>query len=534
MSKRVFSIILCCVLIFALLPASARAEGPNTVQAGDFLYFGEYDQVPVYWRVLDPATTNMGSEGMYLLSEYVLDNGRVVFNSSGEKTWQGSTAQAWCQTFAENAFSPEELAQIIVTSKTEEPLQFYNLSWGDTVLENEQVFFLSVQEVTTYFDVEDRNSGLSTTALSAGAPYWWLRTPHATHLDYAGIVYDGNLVHDQMVYSSMGARPALNLSLENIVLFEPTSDIEAIGSIGAVEANEERSWKPVIQTDSRSLTASTPVLSGSTLTVSYSDAPTGDNEYISLVVRDADGQATAYGRLLQTGAASGTVSFDLNSITIPEGGGVYLFAEQDNGAQHTNYASPLFQVGIPLHFDAGEGSGEMEDIMVTPGQPAELPEALFTPPQYETFDHWELDGVALDGRVRVQDESTVTAVYSRIPVTGLSFIRNSYTLIPSDRVEIKASFQPEGAIDMDLVWETSNDQVVNVVNNGDGSCTITARRGGVAVITATSPEYGVSSSVTVDVVQENESHVLPLLVGLGALALLLVAGVILVIVRRRR
>ena len=143
-------------------------------------------------------------------------------------------------------------------------------------------------------------------------------------------------------------------------------------------------------------------------------------------------------------------------------------------------------------------------------------------------------GTPLDGQVMVHGETTVTAVYSKIPVTGLSFVRSNYSLIPSDRVEIKASFEPAGSIDMTLEWESSNDQVVSVLNNQDGSCTITARRGGVAVITATSPDYGVSGRVTVDVVEVSQSHVLPLMIGLGALAFLLILGVIILLARRRR
>ena len=533
MSKRVFSFLLCLVLLFSIMPA-AKAEGPNTVQAGDIIFFGDYDQIPVTWRVLDPASTNAGSKGMFLLSQFVLDNGRVVFSSEGRKFWKGSTAQAWCQKFGENTFSASELALIPRVSKTEDSIHLFDLTWGETALEEEQIFFLSVQEIADYFDPEDPNNGLSTTALSPGAPYWWLRTPHATHDDYAGIVYDANMVHDQMVYSSMGARPAINLMTDNVLLFVPASDVKDVGSVAPIEANNERTWKLVVQDNTRTLSLGAASLDGNVLSVDYSDAAAGRNEYISLMITDREGKTISYGKLARANESAGTVSMDLSTFSVPEGGGIYLFSEQDNGAQHTNYAGELHQVGVPLHFNAGTGSGSMDPLMVTPGQTVILPDSAFTAPEHESFDHWELNGTPLDGSVQVQGETTVTAVYSRIPVTGLSFIRSNYSLIPSDRVEIKASFEPEGAIDMDLEWESSNDQVVSVLNNQDGSCTITARRGGMAVITATSPSYGVSSSVTVDVIEENQSHVLPLLIGLGALAFLLILGVIILVARRRR
>ena len=539
MKNRIFSFLLCLVLLFALVPASARAEGPNAVQAWDIVYFGDYDQIPVTWVVLDPAHTNVGTKGMFLLSEFVLDNGRVVFNDMNERFWQDSTAQAWCTKFGENAFSQQELALIPRVSKTEDPIQLFNLNWGETELIEEQIFFLSVQEIADYFNPEDNYKGLSTTALSAGAPYWWLRTAHAEHkgmdgFEYGGIVIDGDRVFDYNVYSSMGARPVINLMTDNVLLFEPASDVKDVGSVGPIQANDERTWKVVVQDASRTLSLGAASLDGTVLSVDYSGAATGQNEYISLVVCDAQGKAVEYGKLARANESSGTVNVDLSTLTVPEGGGIYLFSEQDNGAKHTNYAGELHQVGVALNFDAGAGSGSMEPIMVTPGAYAVLPESQFNPPEYQSFDHWELNGTPLDGQVLVQGETTVTAAYSRIPVTGLSFIRSSYSLIPSDRVEIKANFEPEGAMDMNVEWESSNDQVVSVLNNRDGSCTITARRGGVAVITATSPEYGVSSSVTVDVVEQNESHVLPLLIGLGALALLLILGVIILLVRRRR
>ena len=88
--------------------------------------------------------------------------------------------------------------------------------------------------------------------------------------------------------------------------------------------------------------------SGDTITFSYSDAQTGTNEYISVVIEDS-GAITHYGRILQldgtTNGESGTASLTLPAgVTLSGTTKLYVFNEQYNGDKMTDYASQLKEI----------------------------------------------------------------------------------------------------------------------------------------------------------------------------------------------
>lgn len=77
-------------------------------------------------------------------------------------------------------------------------------------------------------------------------------------------------------------------------------------------------------------------------TIRYSGAVTGENEYISALIKDSDGAVTYYGRIKEATAANGTLA-----LTLPTGaeeGTLYVFNEQYNGDYDTDYASPLIPI----------------------------------------------------------------------------------------------------------------------------------------------------------------------------------------------
>ena len=93
--------------------------------------------------------------------------------------------------------------------------------------------------------------------------------------------------------------------------------------------------------------------SGNTIGFSYSNAQTGTNEYISVVIVD-NGAITHYGRILQldgtTNGASGTASLTLPAgVTLDNDTKLYVFNEQYNGGEKddtklTDYASAFIDV----------------------------------------------------------------------------------------------------------------------------------------------------------------------------------------------
>ena len=94
---------------------------------------------------------------------------------------------------------------------------------------------------------------------------------------------------------------------------------------------------------------------GDTITLNYTGATTGTNEYISVIIADENG-AQYYGRVAQPDAESGTVN-----VTIPTGltdgtYTLYVFSEQYNGGEQddaklTDYASAFETVALTVSSD---------------------------------------------------------------------------------------------------------------------------------------------------------------------------------------
>lgn len=85
--------------------------------------------------------------------------------------------------------------------------------------------------------------------------------------------------------------------------------------------------------------------SGTKLTISYSGAKTGNNEYISAMIKNGD-EVKYYGRLeLATAETSNEVEITLpNDFNAANGDTLYIFNEQYNGDSKTDYASALIQM----------------------------------------------------------------------------------------------------------------------------------------------------------------------------------------------
>ena len=331
MRKKMAALLLLLALLLCM-GSSAFAEGG--VQKGDIVYLGSWQGSPLRWIVLDADATNVGEDGLFLLTEQTLTNQGAVYSWT-KAAWQGSEGQAWCADFLAQNFTPAEQAAIPAVSKSEEALQQYGLSWGAVALENEQVFYPSVRELGDYIGPNDGDPGLSATCIVDGKPaYYWLRTPHATHPDYAGLVLEGDQVHDFLVWGSWGVRPAANLGGEKLLYLAAADRTLAPGEIGAMPASPNGEWKASVTDEALQLSVTETSYSDGLLTVRYDDAPAG--AWISVLARDAGGRNVLYGCLARAESAAGEVRFAPN---VPEGGTLLLFAEQDNGAKNTNTAS---------------------------------------------------------------------------------------------------------------------------------------------------------------------------------------------------
>lgn len=392
--RKIISLLLAICLVAGLLPQVAFAAGTDTGKAiqlvdsgtaanisggqADNIYFGTWEENPIKWRVLDDQT-NTGGSGLFLLSDALLGTGSfgdVYFDNSGNgsNVWQGSTAQDWCRTFYNGNFSEGEQGAVLATTKSDGAFtsSTYSVPFAasENILNGDKVFFLSAEEAeNSAYGFTDDNTRIANYGNSAGV--WWLRSPHASSTSNAGaVLFNGYVLYYYVDYD-WAARPAFNLDL-NSVLFTSAAEggkipaangggnqggeaADAIFEIGDYDGNE---WKLTLLDDSREFGVTEETASGKpgdTITLNYTGAATGANEYISVIIADKSG-AQYYGRVAQTNNASGQIKIKIPASLAEGTYTLNVFSEQYNGGENddtklTDYASAFEAVTLNVSSD---------------------------------------------------------------------------------------------------------------------------------------------------------------------------------------
>ncbi len=384
MKKRILSILTVLALCLGLLPSAAFAlDGDTAIMLGtngisgydstnsyDYIYFGNWtaldqytDSGPIKWRVLDDQT-NTEEPGLFLLSDRLFGKGNkygggVCFNQDGlSNVWQGSDAQAWCNTFYTSSFSKGEQGAVLATTKTDAA---YKATSGDlppqygvSQLEEDKVFFLSAEEVENevygFIDNAARRAYFGNTTNWGG---WWLRSPveQQSNRPVAGTITRsptstaGSLSGYPVSNSYYTARPAFNLDLDDVLFTSAAVGGKSANGmesgLTAVDAYDGSEWKLTLLDDSRDFDVTETDISGdpgNTITLHYTGATTGDNEYISVILA-AESSVQYYGRIAKATTAEGEISLAIPS-TLAEGTyTLNVFSEQCNGDYKTDYAS---------------------------------------------------------------------------------------------------------------------------------------------------------------------------------------------------
>lgn len=378
-------------LCLGLLPTAAfAADGDTAIMLGtngisgydstnsyDYIYFGNWkalDQYtttgPIKWRVLDDQT-NTGGDGLFLLSDVLFGKGNqygggVCFNQDrSSNVWQGSAAQKWCQNFYGSSFSTGEQGAVFATTKTDAEYQAssgaLSNTYGVSELKADKVFFLSAEEAenSAYGFIND---AARLAYYGNGNKYgaWWLRSPVKQEgEDVAGTItrspgsLNGNYVDNDYSYS---ARPAFNLNLDAVLFTSAAVGGKSANGMesGLTEVGDydDSEWKLTLKDSSRNFDITEETAScksGDTITLDYTGATTGTNEFISALLTDQQGNVLYYGRIAQATDASGQIQ-----IKIPDSleEGTYtlnVFSEQYNGGtndntKQTDYASAFAEV----------------------------------------------------------------------------------------------------------------------------------------------------------------------------------------------
>ena len=377
MKKRILSILLCLCMAACMLPTvafAAGAENDKTIQLvdsgtaanisggqNDNIYFGTWDEEPIKWRVLDDQT-NTGESGLFLLSDALLGTGRygdVYFDNSGNTSnaWQSSTAKTWCNNFYGSSFSNGEQGAVLATTKSDEALSTGGISFAasENILNGDKVFFLSAEEAeNSAYGFTDDNARIANYGNSAGV--WWLRSPYAIFTTYAGVVFGDGPVYAYVVSGVWAARPAFNLNLNAVLFTSAAVDGKPDGGLTPISEYTGNEWKLTLLDNSRNFAVTETTASGNPgdpLTLHYSGATTGTNEYISVILADNSG-AKYYGRVAQPTEATGTVEIEIPSDLAPGSYTLKVFSEQYNGDYKTDYASDFTDIALTVEKQADE------------------------------------------------------------------------------------------------------------------------------------------------------------------------------------
>ncbi len=346
----------------------------------------------------------VGGNGILLYSDVALDAKQYhpTYNSGNEKNelcWggngggsgKGCTLWAWLNgygnesvwgganvpdaPFLPNAFSDAEQNVIMPTKVYSEDLinnrngATNRASSARTSLTEDKIFVPSYNEMlnTSYgfstdwassvnlrsFTFSNYSKNLSPKFFSS-----WLRSPgdysiiaEATYVESTGILwisYNSNYKLDR----TFGLCPAFNLNLTSVIFASEAAESGAGGKSSAVSSTPARfslptgkgnDYKLTLKDSSRSFSASKTAQNLNKVTISYSGAKTGSNEYISCLILDNNDKSNIiyYGKLKQASSASGTAILDMPEEIPDVAYTVEIFNEQCNGAYKTDWCSQL-------------------------------------------------------------------------------------------------------------------------------------------------------------------------------------------------
>ena len=187
--------------------------------------------------------------------------------------------------------------------------------------------------------------------------YWWLRSPDE---DYSTAFVAGRgEVRYYGGYSTskeFGVRPAFNLNLNSVLFASAAVGGKPEGGLTPISEYGGNEWKLTLLDSSRNFAVTEKAVSGApgdTVTLHYTGATTGINEYISAIIADSSG-AQYYGRVAQPTAESGTVEIKIPSDLAPGDYTLKVFNEQYNGDYNTDYASNFTDIALTVENQPGE------------------------------------------------------------------------------------------------------------------------------------------------------------------------------------
>lgn len=370
MKKRILSILLTLCMLFCLVPTGVFAEGETAtgsaaIQLGTdalsknvntatapTVYFGQdHENNPGAWRVIDY-------------------DGNSAAGIAGNMTLLAANNMGLSKFGASNAYADSALKEAIdaladkLTAKETDAVEKRTLASGNYDEENTDGVAGPAVSNAVFWPLSSKEANAVNNDLRVVDPehpgwassYWWVRSPDE---DYSTAFVAGRgEVRYYGGYSTskeFGVRPAFDLNLDSVLFASAAVGGKPDGGLQPVSPNYTgNEWKLTLYDSKRNdfsrttweVSASTK---GGTVEISYTDAKTGANEYISALIFDDVGNVIYYGR----SNASLTEKDGTAQLTIPAGfaEGTYtlkVFNEQYNGDRKTDLASGFADVTLTV------------------------------------------------------------------------------------------------------------------------------------------------------------------------------------------
>ena len=378
MKKRILSILLTLCMMLCLTPISVFAEevgawGSAAIKLGadalnktvnteiaPTVYFGQnHENNPAAWRVI-------GYDG----------NG--VTSAQGDITLFAAYNMGWSKFGSSAAYADSDLKTAIdalaekLTSKETDAVQKQTLASGSYNRENTDCVAGAQVDNAVFWPLSTAEASAVNNDLRIAdrehqywaSSYWWLRSPGAKNRDVASVDGFANIDHDGIDISNMwGVRPAFNLNMNSVLFASAAVGGKPDGGLTEVSKYSGNEWKLTLLDSSRSFAVTEKTADAApddTVTLNYSGATTGANEYISVIIADNNG-AQYYGRVAQPTAESGTVEIKIPSDIAPGDYTLKVFNEQYNGDYKTDYASNFTDIALTVENQPDE------QFTLTPG-----------------------------------------------------------------------------------------------------------------------------------------------------------------------
>jgi len=357
--------------------------------------------------------------------------------------WLNGTGFFTSDGFLPTAFSAGERAAMVTEyGTTDEPYDYGTIDSRQTIV------LPSVAEMGSGTGTGAWNVGQASRTFSDG---WWLRSPGSLPNSAAFVIADYGTVYPggTIVTIPGGVRPAFKLKLSSVIFTSAASGasskssatlesglISAATPTGAVKLTLLDSGLTLTCTDTTTRT----VRPGETVNITYSNATTGVDNFVSAVIVNSTGTVLYYGKLADT--TSGTASFNVPASLADGDYTIRLFTEQVGGDNYTDFASEPVNIHLtvdnsaPPTYSVTVVNGTISDTGSSTGyftEDAAVSILANMPPAGQKFTEWQTvptvtftRGAATDTDAEFTmpaENVTVTAVFKELPDDTLPVTR---------------------------------------------------------------------------------------------------------------